>query len=206
MPNTTVIAALTAFGLMSSTLALAEVTDTSPAVFEVPATVNAPAALPVPVEPDTSLSSDAGFSPLADPEQPDSLPELVAAVDERGALSEDEHCLATAIYYEARSESLSGQLAVANVVLQRAKSGRFPTSLCGVVTQPGQFSFVRSGRLPDAPETAPQWRTAKAIAEIAMEGSWENPVQGALFFHSTRVQPGWNRAKLTRIGGHVFYR
>ena len=49
-------------------------------------------------------------------------------------------------------------------------------------------------------------RTARAIAVIAQRDAWENPVEGALFFHSARVQPGWNRARVTRIGGHVFYR
>ncbi len=73
----------------------------------------------------------------------------------------------------SKSESLEGQLAVANVVLARAQSGRFAKTACGVVTQRGQFGFVRGGRLPDVPESSAQWRTAKAIAQIAMDGSWK---------------------------------
>ena len=57
--------------------------------------------------------------------------------------------MAGAIYFEAKGEPLSGQLAVAEVILNRAKSGRFPKAICSVVTQRGQFSFVRGGRIPD---------------------------------------------------------
>jgi N-acetylmuramoyl-L-alanine amidase len=136
----------------------------------------------------------------------DTLAELVAGTAGAAALEAEAQCLATAVYYEARSESLAGQLAVAHVVLQRARSGRFPSSLCGVVTQPGQFSFVRAGRLPAMPTNAGQWKTAKAIARIAQDGSWENPVEGALYFHAARVAPSWGKDRMTRIGGHVFYR
>lgn len=207
MRNRVVVAIMATTGLLTSTIALAEIND-SPAIgklsntFEVPAIVAADIVAPVAVESESS-SNDA-VTAQADPA--DSLSELVESLDVAQATDEDIHCLATTVYYEARSESLSGQLAVANVVLERSKSGRFPKDLCGVVKQPGQFSFVKGGRLPTGPNNAGQWQTAKAIAHIAMEGSWANPVQGALFFHSSRVSPGWRHERLTRIGGHVFYR
>ena len=113
--------------------------------------------------------------------------------------------VAASLTTPATVESLTGQLAVAHVVLERARSGRFPAGLCAVVKQPRQFSFVRKGRLP-TPTHHGQWRTARAIAQIALDGAWDNPVEGALFFHSSRISPNWKRDRLTRIGGHIFYR
>jgi len=214
MRHSFLVASVAAVGLLSSTLALAEVTNASTMIlqqnsFEAPAVVADQDATPVTVEPDTQISSttaqfdadDAGPSAAT-------LNELVRewTVDADADMDAETRCLATAVFYEARSESLAGQLAVANVVIERARSGRFPSSLCGVVTQPRQFSFVRGGRLPQAPTNGQQWRTAAAIAEIALEDSWENPVEGALFFHATHVSPNWNRPRVTRIGGHIFYR
>jgi len=199
------VAALSAFGLLSSTLALAEVTtDTASPIktaLEAPVLV---AADLISADATVEPGKDSFIQPATEPA--DTLAELVSEADGNAALDNEAHCLATAVYYEARSESLSGQLAVANVVLQRARSGRFPSSLCGVVTQPGQFSFVRAGRLPTAPSQADQWQTAKAIARIAQQGAWDNPVEGALYFHATRVSPGWGKERMTRIGGHIFYR
>ncbi len=141
-----------------------------------------------------------------DASPPVSLAALVADHDDSDALDSEEHCLATAIYYESRSESLAGQLAVARVVVNRAASGRFPRSLCGVVKQPGQFSFVRGGELPNADRNVTQWRNARAIAEIAMENGWKSQAEGALFFHASRLSPGWGRQRMTQIDNHIFYR
>lgn len=95
---------------------------------------------------------------------------------------------------------------MARVVINRASSGRFPRSLCGVVTQAGQFSFVRGGRLPDADKNDAQWRNARAIAKIAVDNEWKSQAEGALFFHASRVSPGWGRQRLTQIDNHIFYR
>jgi len=112
------------------------------------------------------------------------------------------------VYFEARGEPLSGQLAVAQVVINRANSGRFASSYCGVVTQPAQFSFVRSGRIPSANRGSPAWQRAKAIARIAHERLWQSEAGDALYFHASHVSPGWARARTTRatIERHVFYR
>jgi spore germination cell wall hydrolase CwlJ-like protein len=212
MRNYILVAGMAAAGLLSSTLALAEVTQGSATTLlnslEAPAVVADKVATPVAVEPAVEISSATAAVQQPDDNAPsaDTLAELVDAWDVDGTLDAETKCLATAVFYEARSESLAGQLAVAHVVIGRAKSGRFPTSLCGVVTQPGQFSFVRGGRLPEAASNGHQWRTAEAIAEIAIQNSWANPVQGALYFHAARVSPGWNRPRVTRIGGHIFYR
>ncbi len=211
MRNPILATSLVAAGLLSSTLALAEVTDGSASALlnnlEAPATVSDKVATPLAVEPAVLTSStDTVASPDDDAPMAASLSELVSEWDVDDTIDTETKCLATAIFYESRSESLAGQLAVANVIIGRAKSGRFPTSLCGVVTQPGQFSFVRGGRMPDVASNGAQWHTARAIAEIALEKSWANPAEGALYFHATRVSPGWNKARVTRIGGHVFYR
>jgi len=133
-----------------------------------------------------------------------SLDEAVAAQD-TGSADRDLTCLAGAIYYEAKGEPLSGQLAVAEVILNRTKSGRFPKSICSVVTQPGQFSFVRGGEVPAIGNNA-HYRTAVAVARVAMSDSWDSPAPDAMYFHARRVAPGWRMTKVAAIGNHVFYR
>ena len=136
----------------------------------------------------------------------DSLHELVAETDVGETLSKNMRCLAAAIYFEAKGEPLEGQLAVGQVIVNRVASGRFPTSYCGVVYQPSQFSFVRGGQMPAIRTASAAWRTAKAIAQIAHEGSWEGPAQGALFFHARYVSPGWRLQRVAQVSNHIFYR
>lgn len=118
----------------------------------------------------------------------------------------EQHCLASAIYFEAKGEPLDGQLAVARVILDRTASGRFATTPCGVVMQRGQFSFIRGGSIPAIARDNGQWRTAVAIAKIAQGDLWNSSTQGALFFHARRVAPNWRMARVGAIGNHVFYR
>lgn len=138
--------------------------------------------------------------------RPVSLAALVRATDVSQPLDTQTHCLATAIFYEARSESLEGQLAVARVIVNRASSQRFANSLCNVIKQPGQFSFVRRGVIPAPKVKRPAWKTAVAIAHIAQDDAWESEAEGALFFHARRVSPGWRRARIAMIDNHIFYR
>ncbi|MEY4238181.1 MAG: hypothetical protein RL339_782 [Pseudomonadota bacterium] len=135
-----------------------------------------------------------------------SLAELVMLQPQPAELSRELNCLAAAIYHEAKGESLAGQLAVGRVIVARSKSGRFPDSYCGVVFQPSQFSFVRGNGLPTGPRTARQWKNAVAVAQIAHEGTWRSPVEGALFFHAAYVSPGWRLTRMARVDNHVFYR
>jgi hypothetical protein len=114
-------------------------------------------------------------------------------------------CLATAVYFESKGEPLDGQLAVAQVILNRVDAGRFGTSICDVVKAPRQFSFVRGGAMP-APTNMAQWETARAIALIATSGSWPEIVPDATHFHATRVSPGWKLKRVAQVGSHVFYR
>ena len=135
-----------------------------------------------------------------------SLAELVRAQDTNITLNAEERCLAGAVYFESKGESLSGQLAVARVVMARAKSGRFASTLCGVVYQKSQFSFVRGGGMPPIATGSSHWRNAVAISKIALDGSWKSPVEGALFFHARHVSPGWRLTRLGSIDNHIFYR
>jgi len=135
-----------------------------------------------------------------------SLSELVRAQDIDDALSAEERCLAGAVYFESKGESLAGQLAVARVVMARANSGRLPTTLCGVVFQKSQFSFVRGGDMPPIATGSAHWRNAVAISKIALDDSWKSPVEGALFFHARHVSPGWRLTRLGSVDNHIFYR
>ena len=166
-----------------------------------------PADLPTeaPVEPSSDTQDESTVEPKAAPLDVDTLAELVAATERPAELDGELRCLAGAVYFESRGESLVGQLAVAHVVINRAKSGRFPKSLCGVVHQPSQFSFVRDGRMPAVREGT-QWSNAVAIAQIAREGSWKNQAPGALFFHARYVSPGWRKTRVAAIDNHIFYR
>jgi spore germination cell wall hydrolase CwlJ-like protein len=115
-------------------------------------------------------------------------------------------CLATAIYFEARSESQLGQLAVATVILNRAKMSIYPSSICGVVYQGTsrlnacQFSFACDGHT-NLPPNDRAWETAVAIAALALD------VAAATHYHADYVDPSWSRSlhRLTKIGRHIFY-
>ena len=136
-----------------------------------------------------------------------SLPQLVAEHASAQTASTEHECLANAVYFESKGESLSGQLSVAEVVLNRARSGRFPSNVCGVVKQRGQFSFVRGGRLPSVPRASAAWRKAVAVAHIAIQDLADSPASRALFFHARRVKPGWRGlTRVATVGNHIFYR
>jgi spore germination cell wall hydrolase CwlJ-like protein len=136
------------------------------------------------------------------------LAELI--VDHAGATApanSEQGCLASAIYFEARGEPIEGQLAVAEVVLNRTRSGRYPTTICEVVRQPAQFSFVRRGVIPRADPNCEHWRRAIAIARIAESRATRLLPENVLWYHANYVSPGWGRrlARTTRIGAHIFY-
>ena len=121
-------------------------------------------------------------------------------------MSRERECLATAIYFESKSEPLAGQLAVGEVLANRTRSGRFASSYCGVVMQRGQFSFIRNHTLPSVPRAGQQWKNAVAIATIVDSGMMRSSAPKALFFHATRVSPAWRATRVATIGNHIFYR
>jgi hypothetical protein len=124
-------------------------------------------------------------------------------------LDQEANCLATAVYFEARGETLEGQLAVARVVMNRAASGKYPTTWCEVMTQPWQFSFVnpRTGRYP-AVTDGESWRKAQGIARLAMANVIESVPTDVLWYHADYVSPSWGRrlSYVDKIGPHIFYR
>jgi spore germination cell wall hydrolase CwlJ-like protein len=125
-----------------------------------------------------------------------------------------EKCLANAVYFEARSEPVRGQIAVAQVVMNRAFSGYYPGDVCGVVYQNAhrhlacQFTFACDG-IPDVVNDPEAWERAQRIARETLDGKlWLSDVAKATHYHATYVHPYWVRAmhKNARIGLHTFYR
>jgi N-acetylmuramoyl-L-alanine amidase len=158
-------------------------------------------------EPGTAHESPPADALAAQPAKPTGdLSSLVAQLRSSETASRELECLAGAIYFESKSEPLSGQLAVGQVIANRSKSGRFPASYCGVVFQRSQFSFVRGHSLPPIPRSSLQWKTAVAIAQIVDQALHVSTVPKALFFHARRVSPGWHLTRVGTIGNHVFYR
>ncbi|MGE0008406.1 MAG: cell wall hydrolase [Parvibaculaceae bacterium] len=125
----------------------------------------------------------------------------------------EENCLAKAVYFEARSESELGQLAVAKVVLNRVKDPNYPKTICGVVYQGSdrrnscQFSFACDG-LADEVKNKAAWEHSKRIAKKAIAGDQTIRVIGAATnYHADYVRPRWAKEmrKLIKIGRHIFY-
>lgn len=119
-------------------------------------------------------------------------------------------CLKTALYFEARGETIEGQFAVAEVILNRVDSLRYPNTVCGVVQQGGsrhcQFSFNCDGKTeamadPDAEAISGR------IARVMLDGAPRNLTDGAMYFHTLGVKPSWSKRfeKTASIGAHLFY-
>lgn len=129
-------------------------------------------------------------------------------------LSKEQRCLAEAVYFEARSEPEEGQAAVAQVVLNRVKSGLYPSSICGVVYQNRhrhlacQFTFACEGKALRTTDTV-SWERAKRVASAVLEGkTYLADVGGATHYHANYVRPYWARRlkKMDVIGRHIFYK
>lgn len=120
-------------------------------------------------------------------------------------------CLANAIYHEARGESVSGQVAVAEVILNRVDDPQFPKTVCGVVHQGNargcQFSWTCDGRADRIANSA-VYSTAAKIARAMLDGAPRRLTEGATFFHTPAVRPDWSRrfVRTAQIGAHIFYR
>ncbi len=134
------------------------------------------------------------------------LADTVAELRASDPGSRELECLAVGIYYEAKSEPLAGQLAVGHVIADRAKSGRFAPTYCGVLFQRSQFSFVRGKSYPAPARASRQWHNAVAVAKIVAKKLHRSAVPGALFFHAKRVSPRWRLSRIGSVGNHVFYR
>ena len=186
---------------------VAVVDETVPVPAPAPVFVSEEVAQPLPEPTPEDLAAEA--EPVEAPApSAGSLRDMIAKVDAPAALSRELECLAGAIYFESRGEPINGQLAVAQVVINRADSRQFPSDYCGVVYQRAQFSFVKNGRMPRISRGSNAWQKAKKIATIAHRGLWESEAQDSLYFHAKYVSPRWARAKSRRtaINTHIFYR
>lgn len=111
-------------------------------------------------------------------------------------------CLAETVYHEARGESLDGQLAVAETVMNRVRAPSFPRTICGVVTQKGQFAPQK--RIVEKAA----FERALHVAQLAVDGRTGGVSGGATYFHTTKVSPSWSHrfTRTKKIGNHIFYR
>lgn len=122
-------------------------------------------------------------------------------------------CLAEALYFEARGETVKGQFAVAEVILNRVASDRFPDTPCAVIRQGTgrkfqcQFTYTCDGRKEVIAEKQAYERVSK-VARLALDGTNGNLTDGATHYHTTAVRPRWSRVyqKTAKIGVHIFYR
>lgn len=160
-------------------------------------------------QPDAETPETPADDQIAQPavDRSEDLASMVAQLRSPEPRTRELECLATGVYFEAKSEPLAGQLAVGQVIANRAQSGgRFPSTYCGVLFQRGQFSFVHGKSLPHVSHESRQWQTAVAIAKIVDEGLKSSVVGNALFFHARYVSPGWHLKRVASIGNHIFFR
>lgn len=174
-----------------------------------------------------ALSAIAGATGATPRPQPSVSAEMLAAYVESGfqpmekrieAANAERDCLAQAIYHEARGESAVGQLAVANVIVNRARSGKFPDSLCGVIYQNAnkglyrcQFTFACDGR-DNTPGERRAWANSQKLAQDVFAefatGKEIGALPGsALYYHTTAVAPSWSHTfnRVAAVDSHIFY-
>jgi spore germination cell wall hydrolase CwlJ-like protein len=186
-----------------------------------------PGAEPVAISP--SADSDIKVSALGPPTETGAEGETVAAKDDASRFkapaerlgltgkprAKAEKCLADAIYFEARGEPIRGQMAVAQVVMNRVFSGRYPNNVCGVVYQNAnrrlacQFTFACEGKNLSRIDEPEMWTQAKRIAKDTLDGKiWLAEVGHATHYHAYWVHPSWvhEMARVYKLGVHTFYR
>lgn len=139
--------------------------------------------------------------------RPRALGELVNAYAATEVPDSEQDCLAAAVYFEARGEPIEGQLAVAEVVLNRVASKKYPDTICEVVTQKAQFSFIVDGKFPAADRASQSWKKAVAISEIALKDLDAKLSKDVLWYHADYVAPVWGKRldREQKIGLHIFY-
>ena len=127
--------------------------------------------------------------------------------------ADDEYCLQQNIYFEARNQSTTGQVAVAWVTINRMESARYPSTLCDVVWQSKQFSWTHDGKSDRPGNTVLEqraWEDAGLVAKVTLL-DWArdrtSPVDGAVMYHADYVKPYWRTSydRVTQIDNHIFY-
>ncbi len=141
-------------------------------------------------------------------------PGIFGGLTEKEFRAREIRCMATAVYFEARGETVKGQTAVAQVIMTRVRSDYYPNTICGVVYQGQwnknscQFSFACDG-LPDTPKNREQWEAALQVVKNVISGKvYLEDVADATHYHASYVSPDWRKMvkKLTKIGVHIFYK
>lgn len=146
-------------------------------------------------------------------QRPTAAPAFLATARTQDDAARASDCLTAAIYYEARSEPVDGQRAVAQVVLNRVRDRAFPNTICGVVYQGSQrrtgcqFSFTCDGSMNRVRDRR-GWDRARMVADAALAGTVYAPVGSATHYHAGYMLPWWapSLARIGQVGGHVFYR
>ncbi|WP_332699703.1 cell wall hydrolase [Bosea sp. (in: a-proteobacteria)] len=163
-----------------------------------------------------TANASAAVTPPAMPAMAENDPEprqVYAGLIKSENMAREQHCLAEAVYFEARSEPEEGRAAVAQVVLNRVKSGVYPASICGVVYQNRhrklacQFTFACEGKSLRITEPE-SWQTAERIARDVYEGKiYLAEVATSTHYHADYVSPRWAKKlkKMDVIGRHIFY-
>ena len=122
-------------------------------------------------------------------------------------------CLSEALYFEARGEQIEGQIAVADVIINRKNHKRFPNTICGVVSEGShkrhacQFSYNCDGKLELIYDKKTYRRIVK-LSSMILNGAFSDVTNGATFFHASEVSPSWSKKfkKTRKIGRHIFYK
>jgi spore germination cell wall hydrolase CwlJ-like protein len=167
----------------------------------------APSTDEVPQNPEVpQIQEPQASAPAVNVNKNEDLPNLVAELRSSKAGNHELECLAAGVYFESKGEPLAGQLAVGKVIANRTHSGRFPSTYCGVLMEPGQFSFIHAHSWPHVSADNRQWQTAVAIATIVDRDLKDSVAENALYFHARRVHPGWHFHEVASIGNHVFFR
>jgi spore germination cell wall hydrolase CwlJ-like protein len=162
------------------------------------------------------VASPLGASGLNATDEVQTAVDLAFPLDEAGAttrfaadtgeIDPELECMAKVVHHEAGNQSRRGQLAVAQIIMNRIESGRFASTICGVANQPGQF-FRTASYNPD--RSGEQWRSAVEVAREARDGTGADVVPGALFFraaYSSTTNFFRSRQRVAALGDHVFYR
>lgn len=203
-----------ALGLLAAVLASAA--SATPAAAPEGATASGPAGLDLAAAfavPREALGLAAGDPLPAMRGLGDAAATLALVADAAPEGDDEWECLAQAVYFEARGEPILGQVAVAEVVLNRRDSGRYPDSVCGVVRQGTgerdrcQFSYWCDGQAEDVAD-AEAWERAGRVARAMLDGAPRALTDGATFYHADSVDPYWADvfAETAQIGAHIFYR
>lgn len=141
----------------------------------------------------------------------------------KNKLDKELKCLADNIYYEAGAEPFEGRVAVAQVTLNRVESGKFPNTICGVISQKTkimtidenakpinkiicQFSWFCTTKRVGPTSKNNTWEDSMEVAKMVLLDGYRIPIlENALYFHATHVRPGWKLPKVIKVGNHIFY-